>query len=209
MKRNLNSAISGLLALGGACLLFAVFANAAPPDESVDAYSPNGKKDVQLAWDDDWAGHRHFGRRHGVNFVVGSAFTHWEDPEDSDVYFDFGRTYAVVKTWRGVRGHIFVNYYEQTEVEVFETRYVIKADCLDVEKETGEAWIGGEVVYVTTNFGAPEVGWRIVNYVDDNDGGNPFNPDLHGSAWLLPDTCEDRPEPFFLDESQRGKIVVR
>ena len=206
MKPKLNNAISGLLALGGALLLLTVFAYAAPSGEASDSHLQPSEKGFEFAWDDDYDDNEHFGSRYGIHLVVGSAFTAFDD---GFVSFDFKRTYAVVKTWRGVRGHIFVDYREESGGAVFETAYVIKADCLDVDKETGEAWIGGEVVYVETNFGAPELGWRIVNYVDDNDGGNPLNPDLHGSAWLVPETCEDRPAPFFLDQSQRGKIVVR
>ena len=208
MKRNLRSAIRGLLALGGACLLFTVLASAAPPDEAMDSYSPLVKKDFQGSWDDDSDddsdGDRHW--RRDVSFVVGSAYTTWDEPNDK---WQFKRTYAVVKNWRGVRGHIFVDYHGEYFGDRFDMTYVIKADCLEVDKDERIAWIGGEIVYVTTTEGFPEVGWWIVNKVDDNDGGNPLNPDMHGAAWLVPETCEDRPEPFFYDRSERGKVIVR
>ena len=141
--------------------------------------------------------------------VVGSANFIFDDTDIGGSAGYLKRIYTVVENWRRVRGHIRVDYYEQFGDEVFEATYVIRADCLEVDENERIAWIGGEVVYVTTNFGIPEVGWWIVNKVDDNDGGNPLNPDMHGSAWLIPETCEDRPEPFFWDPSHRGKVVVR
>lgn len=208
MKRNLKSAISGLLALGGACLIFTAFANAAPPGDSMDSQSPVVVNGDKLKWDDDTD--RFWRWQHDVNYVVGSANFIFDDSAIGGAKGYLERIYAVVKTWQGVRGHIYVDYREETDDgEVFETTYVIEADCLDVKRWTREAWIGGEVVQVTTNFGAPEVGWWIVNKVDDNRGSNPWNPDMHGSSWLIAETCKDRPEPFFWDPSNRGKVIVR
>ncbi len=208
MKRNLNGVISGLVALVGACLLFTVFANAAPPGESMDSYSTPGENGVERAWDGD----RHW--RRDVNFVVGSAYTAMDEPH---VSWYLKRTYAVVKTWRGVRGHIFVDYREDyPDGGVFETTYVIRADCLGVDRKTREAWIGGKVVYVDGPFPAP--GDRLVEYADDNDGGNPLNPDIQGTSyWGPPDffpsdsDCNNRPPPLDWSwaASQRGKVVVR
>ena len=163
--------------------------------------------------DDDSDSDRHW--RRDISYVVGSAYTEMDEP---NVSWQFERVYAVVSTFGDVRGHIFVDYHEQyPDGGTFDTTYVIKADCLYIlsedeeedeeDERKGVAWIGGEVVYVDGPI--PEVGWRIVNKVEDNDGGNRNNPDMHGSAWLIPDTCDMRPEPFFYDASLRGKIIVR
>ncbi len=220
MKRKLHSAISGLLALGGACLLFTVIANAAPSGEPMNSYSPLGEKSVKTAWDedsdDDSAGDRHW--RRDVSFVVGGAYTAMRETNvEPNFSWYLKRTYAVVRTWRGARGHIFLDYREDyDDGGVFETTYVIKADCLEVDKSTREAWIGGEVVYVDGPF--PNLGDRIVEYADDNDGGNFLNPDIQGTSyWGPPGStppefhCSKRPPvlDWSYAESDRGKIVVR
>ncbi len=212
MKRNLYSAINALLALGGACLLFSVFANAAPPGESIDSGSPLDNSGLEMAWDDDSDddsdSDRHW--RRGVRFVAGNAYTSWAD--DSVGYIE--RSFAVVKTRRDVaRGHMVVDYFDDYGDEVYATTFVVKADCLNIKRRTREAWVSGEVVQVTGDF--PSLGTVVVFYVDDNDGANPFNPDIHGdifsgAEWGEPDyTCNDRPDPWFPDPSQRGKIIVR
>ena len=213
MKLSLKSAIDGLLALAGACLLLTVYANAAPPGESMDSFSPVDHKGVEIAWgddsDEDSDSDRHW--RRDVNLVVGSAYTSWAD--DSVGYIQ--RSFAVVKTWRDfVRGHVYVDYYDDYgNDEVYETTFVVKADCLVIKKRTREAWVSGEVIHVRGEF--PFLGTVVVFYVDDNDGGNPLNPDIHGDIfagedWGEPDyTCYDRPDPWFPDPSERGKIVVR
>ncbi len=185
MKRFLNSAIRALLTLGGACLLFAVFANATPQ------------------WDDDSYDGGNW--RRDLDFVAGAASTFFGDAG----YLT--RTFAVVEAFHGVvRGEIHVDYYYEDESgAIWDTEFVVKPDCLEVKRQTREAWIGGEVVDVTTSFGFPYVGMRMVFYVDDNGGDNPMRPDIHGSAWEITETCEDRPDPFFGDVSHRGKIVVR
>ena len=139
----------------------------------------------------------------GASVVAGNAYTHF------GVGF-WQHNYAVVENKHGVKGFIKEIYYD--EDFGVDTRYVIKADCLDVETATREAWIGGEVVEATTDF--PPIGTRVVYYVDDNDGSDPLNPDIHGGIftgveWGEPDyTCYDRPAPWFPDSSQRGKISV-
>ncbi len=217
MKRNLYSAISGLLALGGACLLLTISANAAPPGEPMDSNSPPGTNGAANRWggdsDDDSGGHRHW--RRDVDFVVGSAYTAVSEPTS----WYLRRTYAVVKNWRNiVRGHIFVDYREVAGDEVFESTYVIKADCLEVDEEERIAWIGGEVVYVTTNYGIPTLGDRVVEYADDNDGGNPLHSDVQAMSYWGPadfypseSDCRNRLPPldWSYAESDRGKIVVR
>lgn len=208
MKRNSRNGISGLLALGGACLLLAVFANAAPPDESDDSHSQAGKKSDEVVWGGDrdhrWKNHW----RRDVNYVAGAAYTAFDDGFET---WDITRTFAAVKTWQDVvLGEVHVEYhYEDINGTVFETEFVVKVDCLNIKRRTREAWIGGEVVEVTTNFGVPYEGMKMVFYVDDNHGGSPLKPDIHGSAWEVPETCDDRPDPFFPDPSHRGKIVVR
>jgi len=184
MKRISKSMISGLFAFTCVCLLIPAVANVAPPGKSDNFKAPMG----------------------GVHLVAGVAHTSFDSP-DSAWYIR--RQFAVVDTRKGVHGHVRVHYWEESFGEVYETTFVVNADCLEVEEETGEAWIGGEIIDVTTNFGTPYLGMKMVFYVDDNDGGNLLNPDIHGSAWELPDTCHQRPDPFFPDPSQRGKIVVR
>ena len=191
MKRISKSMISGLVAVASVCLLFPVVANVAPPGKSDDLSSSR------------WLDKSLMG---GGHLVAGIAQTSFDSPDST---WDLRRQFAVVDTRKGVHGHVRVDYWEESFGEVFEATFVVNADCLDVEEETGEAWIGGEVVDVTTNFGFPYVGMKMVFYVDDNDGGNLLNPDIHGSAWELPDTCDQRPDPFFPDPSQRGKITVR
>ncbi len=217
MKRNSNSVISGMLTLGGACLLLTAYANAAPPGERMDTHTPQGKNHVESAWrgdrNDESEGDRHW--RRDVDFVVGSAYTAMDEPHAS---WYLKRTYAVVDNWRNiVRGHIFVDYREDyPDGSVFETTYVIKADCLEVDEDTREAWIGGKVVYVDGPF--PALGDRLVEYADDNDGGNPLNPDVQGTSyWGPPDfhpsdsDCRNRLPPLDWSwaASQRGKILVR
>ena len=141
----------------------------------------------------------------GVHLVAGSAYFSWDEP---DSVASLHRQFAVVDTRKGVHGHIRVDYWEEFLGDIYETTFVVSADCLDVEEETGEAWIGGEVVRVTGDF--PTLGEKFVFYVDDNNGGNPLNPDIHGSYWGPPDyTCDERPAPWFPDPSQRGKIIVK
>ncbi len=216
MKLSLKSTMTGRLALGGACLLFAVFTNAAPPDKSMNPQSPLDTRGVERVWhgdsDDDADGDRHWGR--DVGFVVGSAYTAMDEPH---VSWYLKRVYTVVKTWRGVRGRIYVDYHEEyPDGGVFETTYVIRADCLEVDEDTREAWIGGKVVWADGPFPAP--GERLVENADDSDGGNPLNPDDQGpSYWGPPDfypyesDCGSRLPPldWSYAESQRGKIVVR
>ncbi len=138
----------------------------------------------------------------GASVVAGSAYTHFGSGF-------WQHNYAVVENKHGVKGFIKEHYYEEDFVD---TRYIIEVDCLDIESATREAWIGGEVVEATADF--PPIGTRVVYYVDDNDGSNPLNPDIHGGIytgveWGEPDySCYDRPAPWYPDQSQRGKITV-
>ena len=178
MKRISKSMIGGLFAFASVCLLTPVVANVAPPGQSDEFKALMG----------------------GVHVAAGSAYFSFESP-DGEGWIH--RQFAVVDSRKGVHGHVRVNYWEEFLGDVFETTFEVSADCLDVEEETGEAWIGGEVVDVTTNFGIPFLGMKMVFYVDDNDGGNPFNPDIHGSAWEFPGAplppCHMRQDPFFPD----------
>jgi hypothetical protein len=173
--------IAGLCAFASIWLLAPAVANVAPQGKA------NGLK----------------GLMGGIHLVAGSAYTSFYSP-DSEWYLR--RQFAAVETPNGVHGHVRVEYFEDFLGDVFEASFVVRADCLEVDEETGEAWIGGEVV--ETNFEFPYVGQKFVFYVKDNDGGNLLNPDIHGSAWEIPETCEQRPDPFFPDPSERGKITV-
>ena len=155
----------------------------------------------------------------GAHIVAGSAHTSWDDGEWAGYW---RHTFAVIETERlGARGQIRERYYDAGPDLVVDTDYISKVDCLDVDEETGEAWIGAEVIRVTegpdSTIGPfPPVGTRIVFYADDNDGSDPMNPDIHGNIfigweWGVPPwlTCHDRVGPWFPDRSQRGKIIVR
>lgn len=195
MKRSSKSMFEGLVALASICLLLPGVANVAPPSESDESRSGVSSDKALMG---------------GASVVAGNAYTH----------FGFGfwqHNYAVVENKHGVKGFIKEHLYEDWTVFgidlIRDTRYVIEVDCLDIEAATREAWIGGVVVESTTDF--PPIGTRVVYYVDDNDGSDPLNPDIHGGIftgveWGEPDyTCYDRPAPWFPDPSQRGKITVR
>jgi hypothetical protein len=184
MKRMSKRVIAALCAVASICLLAPAVGNVAPQGQA------NGLK----------------GLMGGIHLVAGSAYTSFYSP-DGEWYIR--RQFAAVDTPNGVHGHVRVDYFEEFLGDVFETTFVVSADCLEVDEETGEAWIGGEVVEVTTNFEIPYLGMKMVFYVDDNDGDNLLNPDIHGSAWEIPETCEQRPDPFFPDPSERGKITVK
>ena len=182
MNRFKKCMISAVLTFASGCLLFPVVAGS----DNWDSVSSSDKALMG-----------------GASVVSGSAYT--------DFGFGFWRhTYAVVENKHGVKGFIKERYYD--EDFNIDTRFVIKVDCLDINPDTKEAWIGGEVIEATTDF--PPIGTRVVYYVDDNDGGNPLNPDIHGGIytgdnWGEPDyTCYDRPAPWYPDPSQHGKINV-
>ncbi len=130
MKRISKSMINGLVAFASVCLLFPVVANVAPPGKS-DVVSFSHSLDKALMG--------------GVHLVAGIAHTSFDSP-DSAWYIR--RQFAAVDTRKGVHGHVRVDYWEESFGEVYETTFMVNADCLDVKEETGEAWIGGEVVDV-------------------------------------------------------------
>lgn len=152
--------------------------------------------------------------------VTGTAYTGWSE--------DFGEgfwrhAYDVTGTATEAHGRIWEQYIESSPAGGYElnTRALIEVDCLEVDVETKEAWIGGPVVAVRGGVqwadGTYEPWYEYfygyaVYYVDDNRD-NPA-PDLHGDILIAEEwgtaglTCHDRPAPWVADESQRGEIVV-
>lgn len=158
----------------------------------------------------------------GAHIVAGSAYIAWDD---GGWVGEWQHIFAVTESPNGEpRGHVRERYYDSFGDLVIDTEFVTEVDCLEIDGETREAWIGGEVVSVTegpdSTLGElfPPLGTKVVYYADDNDGSIPRtdNPDLHGNIfigweWGVPPwlTCHDRVGPWVADPSSRGKIIVR
>lgn len=158
----------------------------------------------------------------GAHIVAGSAYIAWDDGISVG---EWQYIYAVHETERkGARGYIRDRYYDAYPSEVYDFEYVAEIDCLEIDEETREAWIGGEVISLTEGPDStldepfPPLGTKVVFYADDNDGSYPEkeNPDIFGNIfigweWGVPPwlTCHDRVGPWAPVPSFRGKIIVR
>jgi hypothetical protein len=152
--------------------------------------------------------------------VTGFAYTEWED-DLGEGYWQ--HRYDVVGTASGAHGTIWEEYVDFSPADGYKlnTRAFIDVDCLEVDIETKEAWIGGHVVAVKGGVqwidGTYEP-WSdylygyAVYYVDDNRDNSA--PDVHGDILIGEEwgtaglTCHDRVAPWFPDPSSRGQIVV-
>lgn len=84
----------------------------------------------------------------------------------------------------------------------FEALYTV--DCLLIDGETGEAWVEGTII--ESNDDA-NLGNRAFLYVLD---GGPGGQDFHAITPLADDvTCDDRPEPDFMEATQSGDYRIR
>lgn len=153
--------------------------------------------------------------------VTGSAYTGWDD-EFATGYWR--HRYDVAGTESEAGGTIWEQYVDTSSLEggyQLDVRAVIDVDCLEVDEETGEAWMGGPVVGIRGGVlfdDGTYVPWYeffsgyAVYYVDDNRDN--AAPDLHGDILIAEEwgtaglTCHDRVAPWVADESQRGEIIV-
>ena len=158
----------------------------------------------------------------GAHVVAGSAYISWDDELSVG---EWQHIFAVTESPNGEpRGHVRERYYDAFPDLVLDTEYVVEVDCLEIDEETREAWIGGEVVWVTEGRDStlgelfPPLGTKVVFYADDNDGSylRTENPDLRGEIyigweWGVPPwlTCHDRVGPWEAAPLSRGKIIVR
>jgi len=157
----------------------------------------------------------------GAHVVAGSAYIAWDDGISAG---EWQHIFAVTQSPNGEpRGQIRERIYDAYPDLVLDNEFVTEVDCLEIDEETGEAWIGGEVTSVTvgpdqTIGEFPPLGTKVVVYADDNDGSylRTDNPDLRGNIfigweWGVPPwlTCHDRVGPWGAVPLSRGKIIVR
>ena len=157
----------------------------------------------------------------GAHIVAGSAYIAWDDGISVG---EWQHIFAVTQSPNGEpRGQIRERLYDAYPDLVLDLEYVTEVDCLEIDEETGEAWIGGEVISLTvgpdqTIGEFPPLGTKVVGYADDNDGSylRTDNPDLRGNIfigweWGVPPwlTCHDRVDPWVPDPLTQGKIIVR
>jgi hypothetical protein len=99
-----------------------------------------------------------------------------------------------------VRVELLIEYPEGA----LDIEYTSDVDCVEIDRRTGEAWIGGTII--DTNV--PDLlNVYVVDYAQN--GGK--NGDRHGDFLVDPGsgvTCHDRPAPYFFDPVTRGNIYI-
>jgi len=139
----------------------------------------------------------------GGHVVLGYGF--------NDLGFaNWSHTYAVLVTPRGrVIGEVKVSYVVLDAPE-YTVDYATRTECVEIDAETGSAWLGGRV-FATSNPAFVPLGTYIIEFARAGGKGNAA--DAHGNAtpsWDGVDaTCHDRYGPWYMDPVERGNIFVR
>jgi hypothetical protein len=184
---NTHERTVGIAAMAAAILLSTFGSMSA--GENLEAASPGGSSEHEL-----------IGRNRFI--IAGFGQNEFDESGNPGVW---SHAFAVktLPNGRGagtVRVELLIVYPEGP----LDIEYTSDVDCVEIDRRTGEAWIGGTII--DTNV--PDLlNVYVVDYAQN--GGK--NGDRHGDFLVEPDsgvTCHDRPSPYSNDPVTRGNIYI-